>query len=73
MADATIKEATLVPADPTQPAGAQVTVIAYQVASAAIRSVIIPSAAPTLAQVTSAIQADYAFEQQFVGKTVSTS
>ncbi len=73
MANATIKEATLVPADPTQPAGAQVTVIAYQVGSEAIRAVLIPSAAPTLAQVTSAIQADYAFRTQFVGKTVATS
>ena len=72
MATQTILDASLVPADPTQPAGAQVTLISYQQPSDAIHVVMLPTATPTLAQVQAAITADVAFRKQFKGQTVTT-
>lgn len=67
-----IVDASLVPIDPTQPAGAQATLVSYQVTGEAIHVVMLPLATPTLAQVLAAIKADVAFRAQFVGQTVVT-
>lgn len=73
MAVQTIVDASLVPADPSAPAGAQVTIVSYQVSGSPIHVVMLPSATPTLAQVEAAITADVAFRNTYKGKTVTTS
>ena len=61
MAVQTIVDVSLVPADLDAPAGAQVTIVSYQVSGAAIHVVMLPTSTPTLAQVEAAITADVAF------------
>jgi len=72
MAVQTIVDVALVPADSTQPGGAQVTIVSYQVTGKAMHVVMLPSATPTLAQVDAAIVADVAFRNTFQGQTVKT-
>lgn len=67
-----IVDASLIPADPSNPGGAQVAIVSYNEGTGAIHVVMIPTATPTLAQVTGAIQADVAWRAQFTGKTVTT-
>ncbi len=73
MATQTIVDASLVPANPAAPAGAQVTLISYQVSGSAIHVVMLPTSTPSLDQVKTAIQADVTFRNQFKGQTVTTS
>ena len=68
----TIVDVSLVPADSSAPAGAQVTIVSYQVTGYAIHVVMLPSSTPTLAQVQAAITADVAFRETFKGQTVTT-
>jgi len=71
MATYKIVDASLVPSNPQQPGGAQVTLITYQQSGQPLRTVILPIATPSLTQVQSAVQADVAFRAQFVGQTVT--
>lgn len=67
-----ILDVSLVPVSSAAPSGPQVTLVSYQESGKAIHVVMLPTATPTLAQVSAAIVADVAFRGQFIGQKVTT-